>query len=89
MDPKKFREQAHKLLQPKDSRGPNLDIILANRHEKTFWVRSKHQPRPCDDCDQIVENRVVVYRRIEQSQDWEKICSICREKTPVLNPNDK
>lgn len=87
MDDKRFRQIAHELLRPKDLRGPGLDIIMRNQHEKTFGVRCKNPARPCEDCDQVVENRVILYYRTESDPaKWERICNICRKTWSNYNP---
>ena len=90
MDDKKLRKLAHELLRPKDLRGPGLDIIMRNQHEKTFGVRYKNPPKACEDCEETVQNRVIIYRRPDRAEsNWQKVCNICLKTWPVDNPNTK
>jgi RNase P subunit RPR2 len=90
MENSKFNDLVETLLEPraKDSLQKKYDHSDHIYKESSIKLAPRGELLPCDDCEDLVRNRVVHYAVYDLARNphWKKKCLECGKKSVVSHP---
>jgi RNase P subunit RPR2 len=94
MENSKFNDLVEILLEPRarDSLQKKYDHSDHIYRESSIKLAPRGQLMPCEDCGDLVKNRVVeyaVYSLGTKNQHWKKCCRECGQKDRISHPLKK